>query len=485
MSPLANLPAELKLCIAESLSPIERFSLGLTCKAFWFAFSSLLAKHKELDRKYRRVSTEDDSFMAWNVLSAVLDPDNPDVAWHIEEVGLGSQRTTIYSEPYWEGAEELDASERLMEEVADKFIEAAESIEFLTVHYDSQREPAFDYHLLGEDIRMGIDAPVIVTLLFLLPRLRDLHFVDVGDFEWILNGFRQLALAYEKPNPAPNLPLQCLTNIYIGHWDTELSLDWELAYCVIRLPSLRSLVGHMIGSTDQDAPEDDIPGWEMALDGSQSSNVEEMTFLHSGLSRQAVLALASRCKNLKKFKYSNGGATVTDVVYDPRGMINALSRFCYHSLEVLCLEDDDQCNRIGEMDGEEGPPPSLHAFQELRIISCSAADIYNNSSYRTGREGPLDREDLSFNPEQKLPSSLRRLQLTFLVDALAYKAPERLINEIASAKESYFAELKQIWLCDEFGNINAKCEEKAKEMGVNCKPIPSFAADYGYDPQDW
>jgi hypothetical protein len=334
MDSISNLPAELKLSIVEILNPDDCFNCAIVSKDFWQLCEPVVNKHKALNAKYGYICTEPEEHTLWNLLNDVLD--KPYLSQYVKEVQLDSQRENFYdtSLQFYD----IVGPSSLRPPVKDvmRYISAAENIPYLC-ELREENQGHHDAHRRNESIEKGAGDPVMAIVLTLLPNLKVLRFVPVGDGFWFLNAIKRVVATYSLSGPTPNIPFQHLRKVQVSHYDTEMSMAWKWVYFLVQLPSLQWCTGHMLGGMANSVENDRSLQPVVA----PTSNVTALQLSNSNLDSEVLTAILSNFKNLQFFEYENGGHIVSDASYDPRKMIAALLQYCSHSLKKLVLENDD------------------------------------------------------------------------------------------------------------------------------------------------
>ncbi|KAF2868649.1 hypothetical protein BDV95DRAFT_118605 [Massariosphaeria phaeospora] len=339
MATISSLPVELLFAIGEYFDPGDCFDFALTCKNNWVAFKSTVERHQQLHGEYRHVVTKREERTIWNLLNTSLA--RPDVAYHIKQLTLTHDRDYGYlsgrSHSPWKPQGGVPGKD------ITRYIKVASENSFLTAaphdpEFESLRRRFRKEVDVYQIIRNGADGPLIPVLLFLLPRLRELRYCDGGDDHWLLHSLRHLADAYDRLGTTSNvsLPLGCLTTAYISHdEDSRQRIDWAFVHCIIRIPTLRSFTGHMVGGDLHPLEETLFEGRPLRSDA-PTSNVEELVFSYSGIGPNAFEAILSLTKNLKRFHYQHSNY-IHDPPYDAWRIVAALRQYCGNSLERLEL----------------------------------------------------------------------------------------------------------------------------------------------------
>ena len=350
--PLTLLTPELKLCITDHLDPVSTLNFALTCKEHWklnqnllqhptrrFAEAPLLASYEVLGPPNRHIDGPPRTRIGiWQTLEDVLR--DPRKGWYITEIDLRSG---------W-----VDLNRKAPEDVPPEFLEAA--IELMDLY-----PPLFDddwrlttplrlHELLDpaekcivtqiyDDVKSGSPAGVLAILVHHLPNLRTLRMTMDNDdmtfgvmIDWV-------AIEYMDAAKALRLPFQRLKTVALSHYDTEgcIAADWALIF--LHLPSLRTFAASMMGG-DFRRRKMDIA---KARSAQPPSGVEEFIFSSCQFEAKALGYMIARTRALKRFTYTAGGPCTDEALYDPKVVLNALSKYAGDSLEHLVLQHFDLC----------------------------------------------------------------------------------------------------------------------------------------------
>ena len=96
------------------------------------------------------------------------------------------------------------------------------------------------------------------------------------------------------------------------------------------------------------------------------SNAETLDYSYSNISSEAVGLLLPAFKNLKTFKYDNGGSIVGYEPFEPQEYVCALQKYQGHSLQYLRIGDEVE-------DDETACFESLRQFQALKIVKLASS----------------------------------------------------------------------------------------------------------------
>ncbi|KAF2003843.1 hypothetical protein P154DRAFT_519759 [Amniculicola lignicola CBS 123094] len=458
MATFVSLPAELKLCIADSMGPSDCFNFARTSKRLWSLCASAVSSHKTLTEKYRQVHTEAQQQTLWKVLKEVLR--NPRVAEYIREVQIDDERGTYSDDDVWQTGDEQAGTVRLGAEDMELFVKAFEKNRFLNCPIESlvgNQVYELDHRRVIEE---GADAPVIPTLLTLLPNLQTLRFIPQEDDIWLMHGLDQVALGW-KAGDAHMMPFQHLTRVDIAHHDTEMCAYWEWVYLFLNIPSLKFLGGHMIGSMDAQ-PGECFQVREMP---ELRSNVETLRLTMSCIAAPDMSMILSKATKLKTFVYENGGAIISHFPYHPRQIVADLGRYCAETLEHLELYDDTGHNRVHERDLESYTAGPVYHFQKLKVLRCFLGDLVpglleaNSMDYYQAIIQAFDSEPL-------FPRSLEVLhmeEVSRLGEAQKLDILHRLLR---LKKEGVLPNLRQVYIYLSMGDSGDTFNLEAKELGV-------------------
>lgn len=309
-TPLLTLPVELiELIFDNILDPWDFCNASSTCKTLQSASSRLMEEHKALAEEYQILTFPRDANV-WAVLGEILKDRR--IRHHIRDVDFEAERQMHYDpsvENPWETPQ--DALLPPIELLNDmKQLDGFESLPFDPVSFES-----------------GYDDPFNALLIRQLPNLRDIRYIHNEEER----NFHSFIIGDDLSAHPPFL--NRLRTVNIGHWDTEggMSLAWVIAF--MRLPSVRTINGHMIEA-----------GEDFSVDFGKKSNITNLDLSYSCIELGAFDQLMQLTQNLETFSYEHGGGIVGNAECDPYGMVAVLLKHAGHSLETLIMsygDDDD------------------------------------------------------------------------------------------------------------------------------------------------
>ncbi|KAF2705004.1 hypothetical protein K504DRAFT_537569 [Pleomassaria siparia CBS 279.74] len=487
MATLSDIPAEIKLCIAEALHPDDCFSFAMINQDFWQLLESTIKNHKALYAKYGYIYTIDYSYMEivehtlWNLLNDILD--KPRIAEYVVEVQLDHTRGGVYDDD--SSTLRFDTAKPPHVDVV-RWIQAADDNPFLHGPVQSvqgRMETKADMH---EQIEYGSEDVIITIILSLLPHLKTLRFVPLGGDGWFRHALQHIGLAYARaghqhvnPGPTPPwLPFQHLTKASISHCDTELCIDWTWVVFFTRLPSLEYFSGHMVGrDLDEEVTRHEASWREVQPTYGPQSNVASIAFSMSCIGARAQDVIFSNFKCLKQLDYENGGAIIDYADYTPRRMMASLVRHCSHSLERLVLQDESS---VGDDEQDEQDVNRISfpsGLEKLKTLRCTLYNLVVDDAiddtdaleqgFYTADDGK--QEDAGFDPRKVLPPSLEGLHVDGVPNEEAFSVLEALVE----AKRDHLTNLSQVYISlgAAQGEKLERLKERAIEGGFKFEPI--------------
>jgi hypothetical protein len=332
----STLPAELKLDITKYLDPEATLRLALTCKEFATYCKSILKMHHQKLSEWQVLDTTEGVALLWEFLKNVLH--DPSIGWYVRELNLTQSR------------QYHDMEEILSQEDQELLNNAARQLQNLypvEERYDDEGDntpfdiedliPSNLIDSIQKRISKNCEDGIIALLLHYLPFLDTFKITSIDDdclelFLWHVTD------KYKNATHSAHLPLRHLTTAVVVHWDTEMCCHADWACFFTGLPSLKTFVAGSMGES---------PRLELAHNDRFStsyvpiSNVTELFFPHCQFAVEGLATILAGIKNLKKFTYTEGGATVAYVDYEPKRMIQALVKHAGHSLEELVLDRDE------------------------------------------------------------------------------------------------------------------------------------------------
>lgn len=337
---LNSLSPELIHAIAERSGPFSSFDLAITCKAHWELCKTLIQKHKQRFAENRVIDAHDSTWprtnlILWDKLKEILD--DPDVGEYVRDLSLPSSRA-IYLDGNAANDHQLtDQSPKLPQEDIDRFAEAGNQLRNLlrgsAVGEFVPRDNEWNEHLFE-----GSSEPIILMLIHRLTYLKTFRFT-VLELSIVFRCVAAIAVAYNDPVLAPQLPFQHLTTVAVAHWDTEGStnLSWCLAFCAI--PSVRNFVATAMGG---DGGNDDFP-----VEDAPDSNVTELVFSYSRFDNSGIEAIVQKTPVLERFSYEAAGAIVDEsVMITPKRDLDALVRHLGDTLQHLLYETPEYGDEV-------------------------------------------------------------------------------------------------------------------------------------------
>ncbi len=337
---MENLPAELKLLIADQLDPESCLDFALTCKEHYRLFQSILSYHTEqflkwgflhLDQATMRYRN-DMPHSIWSVLKAVLR--DPRKGWYIKDLRIYSSRgTSLYT------GEKYPISP-IYNEDQIRINEALRALrELYPPGEDEIAEGSGFFHALELDDQNEDNARIITILIHYLPNLKTLRVTD-KEIQMLLDVINKIPRGLQDPLKANKMPLQRLRTAFISHWGTEDGCDSGWARGFARLPSLRTFVADRMG----DEPRDNNPSY---IEPVIFSNITEIFLDCSRLGENILNAILAGAQALRRFTYEIGGYDVAGLPYEPKMLLEAIVSHTKDTLEELTLSleepDDEVC----------------------------------------------------------------------------------------------------------------------------------------------
>jgi hypothetical protein len=326
--PLANLPLELKLNIAECLDPISCFDFSIACWHHWAFCEPIVQKHAHLYAENRCIDANFAGTLLWTKLKKILQ--DPRLGWYVRELNLPANRRVYWDPDTAHDWQLTPQSQRLPEQELHIFHSAAEDLRPI---YAVSRSEVDVVECIERDLAGGSDEAVIAILVHHLPLLKILRITDLNIGNCFKLMVENVALNYDNPANASVLPFKRLESVSMAHWDSEYacSPDWALKFGSI--PSVQNFVGLAMGSDGSggfwDGPEGRL------------SNIKELFLVRCQFSIPSLENVFKSIKTLEKFSYEAGGSLVSYSSYEAKRVIEALAICQGHSLEHLYLDDAD------------------------------------------------------------------------------------------------------------------------------------------------
>ncbi|KZM18856.1 uncharacterized protein EKO05_0006503 [Ascochyta rabiei] len=407
---LSHLPPELKLSIVEHLDPESSLRFALTNRYHSKLCQAILREHTRLFAEHSIIEANDAGpVVLWNALREILR--DPRKGWYVRELNLPNSR------------EEL-VTDIIPEEDLKLYKDAAQEISSFCAYQPTffAAEPDDDPGDFDESmdnlIESGTEEAAVVLLIHHLPQLRTFRMTDGGRrtgacLELFMH---RVAAGYQDPTLAPRMPLQHLRTAAIAHYDSEGSCNIAWAVYFLCVPSLRTFAAQSMGSEGLDEHEGGSGSYLRNVTGAPVSNVEELSFDYCQFDSQSLQVILSMLKNLKRFSYQSGGATVAYSDYEPRRVIEALATYAGHSLEEAELLGCE----IGFEDGDNDLLfTSLQGFTTLKALRCETrwllrshdTGLGDGEALSQGFHSVEDAEEAITDPRDNLPESLEELYL--------------------------------------------------------------------------
>ncbi|KAL5415973.1 hypothetical protein PMIN03_002375 [Paraphaeosphaeria minitans] len=441
----SSFPPELTLAIAERLGPFSSFDLAITCKAHWNLCNAQIQKHKRLFTENRVLDAQDSSWphtnhILWDKLREILNDLN--VGEYVRELNLPSSRAIYLDGDACHDFQLTDQSAKLPQEDIDHFAGAGEEFQQLLqsveIGHGVPGPSEWDEWLLN-----GSSEPIIVMLVQHMPYLRSLRFTDLEVNHVFFGCLCAVAVAYNDPVLAPQLPFQHLTTVSVAHWDTEMSCHVEWCHCFCAIPSVRNFIASSMGGEARDGlvlPEE-LP----------KSNATELVFHNSRFETSAIEAIVSRTPLLEKLSYELAGATVAEEVLPmPKKDLEALVQHVGHSLQHLVFETPP----YGDDFEDDIPRVSLRGFQKLKTLRIDwrllwpADEMIPFDDEEVSGGGFYEEEeettDSDFDVRSVLPASLEKLYFT----GSFMEEEKELVKKIRDVPSEYTPLLKKIYIRD-------------------------------------
>jgi hypothetical protein len=331
---LLGLPPSLKLAIVNALDPGSVLDFALTCQNHLELCQGLLQETTRLASEWTVVSIACNGPALHGLLKTVLQ--DPRKGWHVKELTISG-----YSNEDWSD----NSSERNNDHVTAAAMNLVtlyshEPQFFLTGQPDTPMgfEEALINHTVG-----GSEDAMIALLLHRLPRLGTFRIhTRAGEFTCLTQVLRAMAEGYQDTTIAPQLPLQALKTVAMSYNDTEGCLDIDWACYFLCIPYLRTFAAWTMGSEAGGRDSEDY----LRPISTPVSNVEELFFDRCQFDTASLDVLLPYVKNLKRFTYAAGGATVAYSLYSPRKVIRALAEHARYSLEELVLEAEEEDHTV-------------------------------------------------------------------------------------------------------------------------------------------
>jgi hypothetical protein len=327
---LLNLPTELKLLAMEQMSPVDGLHFAMSCKEIWNACHPIVKMHGEKAKLYRHINLGTEESGVWALVNKILD--EPSIANYVRETDMQEDRNVFYDPNVRTNDEITATTARPPPEDVTRYLNHAIKDPYLRVPLPQELQVEFGFRdgappTIGKALADGSDGPMINLFLSLVPNLISLNYTTDGDSFWLKHYLKYVALAYATPTSA--LPLQNLKHVLIWPLDNEQYLPWQWIRYFIALPSLRTIAAGLVGDSGWDDPV--IP------ESLPKSNVTSLRFAWSELEVESLRNVLVATPVLVSFKYENG--SLSEDVYDPKGIMAALGDHAAHSLKHLVLKD--------------------------------------------------------------------------------------------------------------------------------------------------
>ncbi|KAF3006762.1 hypothetical protein E8E13_010030 [Curvularia kusanoi] len=405
------LPSELKLQIAGYLDPLSSVEFGATCKEHWKLCRPIFQKHAQSFAEAPVVSATD----IWRLLRDILQDGSK--GWYVTEINLTAN---------WDDKQPSTPVEDvdILQDAAKKLLEL----------YPQHSEEDLLVQEIEEGIVTGASASVIAVLIHHLPNLKTFRMTAVRDQNVLEHLLFRMAAEFGNTANASKLPFQQLRTVALSCYDTEnlLSADWILPF--LRVPSLRTFAGNMLGGNFSSG----IGMKTAPLLPHPRSNIEEFFFTCCQFDASVVEYILTCVHSLKRFTYEAEGRIASEHPYDANVVLKALSDHTWNSLEYLVLIHPSYSDELlFRKDPSRVTEVDLTAFVQLHSLWADWAMLWPEPSdvpdsgdrlRNTGVEPPCTLLDI----RDKLPSSLQNLDLGGLFSEEEW---EGLVTPLATPNE--------------------------------------------------
>lgn len=324
---LHALPPELKLTIAENLDPQSCLHLALTCRDLYNLCQTMLEEHERLFSELRVIrSDQTNRHVLWTTLREVLK--DPRKGWYVRDLDLPASRWY-----HWDGANLGQHGNQ--EEDQEIFQQAARALR--RVYRDADEDFPDDGVIRTIELRIGAgyDDGIIAVLIHHLPFLKTIRITDLETIA-LEHMLMKIAASYKNQSKLKGLPLQHLTSASVAHWDSEYSCNSSWAADLLSLPSM-----HFFAANAMSGHHDFYGNPDTAFAGIMPySNLTELYLISCAFDVENLEAILAGIRGLRKFTYTDGGATVSDSEFEPKKIIAAVAKLAGHSLEELRLDRD-------------------------------------------------------------------------------------------------------------------------------------------------
>lgn len=202
-------------------------------------------------------------------------------------------------------------------------------------------------------------AKLLCVFMQICPRVKELRFVDDYDARDEDQVFSFLSRVVSDPKTVRPGTLANLKTACIAHWDTEGQISSDYVTELLRIPSLQTITGQLVG-TDR--------GSDRVFDKNPPtiSNLTRLEFTNSLFKLDGLRSILAQIHALETFVYGDGGAQIGwDADTDLCGIIAVVQETQGHSL--LHLEVMDDASGIWP-DGNLSPFRGFTGFQKLRYL---------------------------------------------------------------------------------------------------------------------
>lgn len=408
---LRDLPAELKLAIAEQLDPRSCVRFALTCAEHSRLYSSLVASHKKYWECYKTINTDGSGRFIWNITREAIE--NPKIAQYIEDVSLpAGQETTTWNPSLVTNLPMVFSPAQVPEDIVQVYVSAAMK---MPIMQDVLKSCNFDPHNYGpnwnmeQTIRIGYDGPLVALLVSLAINLRILRFTEFRESNEFYDLLQRAASAYADPTKTQSLPFQSLTYVAVAYSGDFGCCNAHWMDLFLSIPSLRGFATYKMGGLLS------LQQHDKAQKSFAKSKVKDLLLRYSLFAPETLEKCLSRIEALRSFAYENGRGFISrEGCFAPRRVTAALLKYASHSLEQLALTEDGDGREHAEIDCV-----SLQGFERLRTLRCSWKTITGQQQ----EDSQLDcLEDHFLTPESyskesplditvRLPRSLEILHL--------------------------------------------------------------------------
>ena len=331
-----NLPAELKLYVAEELDPESAYNFASTCRQNYRLFRSILIHHAarywtwhviDLDKRELE-NRADGNKSIWSLAREIIQ--DPRIGGYVRELSIPETREYNWNSNL--------PPKSIYEHDYQLFKEAAWSLQDLYPEEPCEISGRYSFvESIIFNLTLGKDDAIIIILLHYL---YNLEIISINDsrLELVREFIERIALRSQEPTQSTKLPLRRLHTATMVNFGSAQAGDTGWACSFARFPSMRTFAAQDIYGEAQTTQ------WANGMlnfpfQALVSSNITEMFLYHCGFGERILNHVLAGMKALRKLTYILKNRFMT-TAYNPKQLLRTVVLHTKSSLEELVLDFD-------------------------------------------------------------------------------------------------------------------------------------------------